>query len=183
MKNKARDARSHKFAATDKILPDANIWLYLYGPAANPAAWQVRTYSGVFAGILTAKSQLYIDVLVLSEFVNRFVRLEWKRLAPGIADFKVFRQTRDYPPVALFVQSQVAQILTVCKPVNHYFAEWNLTTLLNEFSTGATDLNDQLLVESCRKHDLAILTNDKDFTDGGINVLTAHTTLLAACPP
>jgi hypothetical protein len=93
MKNKARDARTHRFAATDQILPDANIWLYLYGPSANPATWPVRTYSGVFAGLLTAKSQLYLDVLVLSEFVNRFARIEWKRTAPTITDFKVFRQS------------------------------------------------------------------------------------------
>jgi predicted nucleic acid-binding protein len=182
MKNKARDARTHRFVPSDQILPDANIWLYLYGPAANPAAWQVRIYSSVFAGLLTAKSQLYLDVLVLSEFVNRFARIEWKRLAPTITDFKVFRQSASFPPVAQSIQVQVAQILTVCKPVNHHFAEWNLTTLLQEYRAGATDLNDQLLVESCRKHNLAILTNDKDFTDGGINVFTAHRDLLTACP-
>ena len=58
-----------------------------------------------------------------------------------------------------------------------------LADLLNDFSTGAFDCNDQFLVECCRKHGLCMLTNDWDFTEGGITVYTANNRLLTACPP
>jgi predicted nucleic acid-binding protein len=183
MKNKAFDARRHPFSAGDQILPDANIWLYLYGPAANPKDWKVQTYSAVFASVLNASCRLHLDVLVLSEFVNRFARIEWRRLAPNITDFKIFRQSSGFSPVAQAIQTQVAQVLSAAAPVDHNFAEWNLTDLFQDFSTGTTDLNDQLLVESCRKHGLSLLTNDADFTEGGLRVFTANNRLLTSCPP
>lgn len=181
MKNKALDARIHQFSALDAIMPDANIWIYLNGPAANPASWSVQTYSAVLAKILAARSRLFLDVLVLSEFINRFARLEMKRLQPGQTDFKVFRSSADFLPVAAAIQQQSRQLLALCQPINHPFADWDLLQLLTDFSAGGTDWNDQLLIENCRKNGIVPLTNDGDFTDGGIPVLTANGKLLKAC--
>jgi len=180
-KNKAFDARSHAFTASDAILPDANIWLYLNGPAANPAGWSVKTYSAVLANILGARSRLFLDVLVLGEFINRFARLEMKRLQPGQNDFKTFRSSGDFPSVAAAIKYQTGQIIAICQPINHPFAEWDLPQLLSDFAVGGADWNDQLLIENCRKHGLAPLTNDGDFTEGGISVFTANNKLLNAC--
>nr|MBC8362984.1 PIN domain-containing protein [Candidatus Desulfatibia profunda] len=181
MKNKAFDARSHAFSNSDSMLVDANIWLYLLGPASVSQTW-ASIYSGVFNRILSAGSLLSLDVLVLSEFINQFARLEMRRLQPGQYDFKAFRGSADFPPVARSIESQVNQILMVCRPVDHPFSEWRLSDLLNDFGTGAMDWNDQLITENCRKHGLALLTNDGDFTKGGISVFTANNRLLAACP-
>ncbi len=182
MRNKAFDAGSHSFSNTDAILVDANIWLYLYGPAANPTNSMVRTYSNVFSRILAAGSRLFLDVLVLSEFINRFARLEMRRLQPDQRNFKAFRRSADFLPVARSIEAQVNQILMVSQPVDHPFAEWNHADLLKDFCAGAVDWNDQLIAENCRKNGLAVLTNDGDFTDGGISVFTANNKLLAACP-
>ena len=182
MRNRAFDASSHSFSNTDAILVDANIWIYLYGPVPNPANWAVRTYSNVFSRILAAGSRLFLDVLVLSEFINRFARIEMRRLHPTQNNFKTFRNSPDFPPVARSIELQVSQILMVCQPVDHPFAEWNHADLLKDFSSGNVDWNDQLIAENCRKNGLAVLTNDSDFTHGGIPVFTANNTLLAACP-
>jgi len=182
MRNKAIDARTHTFAGTDSILLDANVWLYLYGPAADPSDWKVQAYSGIFSRLLTAGTQLFLDVLILSEFINRFARMEMKRIQPTQSDFKAFRTSADYPSVASAIETQVGQILTACRPIDHPFAEWRHTDLMKEFGTGSSDWNDQLIVENCRKHNLALLTNDADFTEGGIPVFTANGRLLAACP-
>jgi hypothetical protein len=48
MKNKAHDLRTYRFTPGEKILIDANVWLYLYPPPMNanvPFAWQ---YSQAF---------------------------------------------------------------------------------------------------------------------------------------
>jgi predicted nucleic acid-binding protein len=182
MRNKAYDARSYRFTDKDAVLPDANIWLYLYGPAATPGSWTVTTYSNIFSRILSAGTRMFLDVLVLVEFINRFARLEMIRLQPTQKDFKAFRQSADFPPVAEAIETQVTQILMNCQPINHPFAEWNLGGLLKDFATGNEDCNDQLIAENCRKHGLALLTNDRDFTQGGISVFTANNKLLMACP-
>jgi len=181
MKNKAFDARSHAFLDSDSILVDANIWLYLLGPASVSPRW-TAVYSGVFKRIDSAGSDLFLDTLILSEFINRFARIEMQRIQPGQSNFKAFRDSNDFQAVAQSIESQVNVMLSLCRPIDHPFSEWNLSDLLKDFSTGTVDWNDQLIVENCRKHSLALLTNDGDFTHGGISVFTANTKLLAACP-
>ena len=77
MNHKATQVEQHNFTLTDKLFLDANIWLYLYCPQGSRTYW-VKTYSNVFDRILDAESQIYIDVLVVSEFINTFARQEWK---------------------------------------------------------------------------------------------------------
>lgn len=180
MKNRAINASTYAFSAADKLLPDANIWIYLNGPASNPGYWAVQAYSAILGDILTAGAELYLDVLVLSEFINRFARMEMNRL--GQQDFKAFRQSPAFAPVALAIQQQTSQILAMCQPLDHPFSEWNHAQLLADFGSGGADWNDQLLVENCRKHGISPLTNDGDFTVGGISVFTANGKLLRACP-
>ncbi len=191
MKNKAIDARSHAFAATDQVLLDANVWLYLNGPAAATGSWAVIAYAAVYAKLLIAKTQLFLDVLVLGEFVNRYARIEYSRLNvpdphtgwPIYPEFKDFRQSSNFPQVAQAIANEATNIVNICQRVDHHFSQWNALDLLKDYSTGGFDCNDQLLVESCRKHGLALLTNDGDFTEGGLTVFTANNRLLAACPP
>lgn len=182
MRNKAVDARSYVFSDKDAILPDANFWLYLYGPAADPNHWAVMAYTNIYSRVLSAGSKLFLDVLILSEFINRFARMEMKRLQPGQIDFKAFRASADFTAVASGIENQVKQILTACVPLDHPFSEWKHADLLKDFATGTVDWNDQCIIENCRKHGIAFLTNDKDFTNGGISVFTANGKLLSTCP-
>lgn len=182
MRNKAIDVNNHPFSDTDEILVDANIWIYLCTPAGIPGSWPVQTYSKILSRILKAGSQLFLDVLVLSEFINRYARIEMKRLQPAQTDFKVFRNSPDYASVAKSIEAEVKQLLMVCQPVDHTFSEWDLNRLLTEFGANTVDWNDQLITENCKKHGFSLLTNDSDFTEGGISVLTANNRLLTACP-
>src|SRR6266446_1873579 len=179
MKNKAFDARRHPFSADDQILPDANIWVYLFGPASATVGPAVSAYSAVLNKLLHSKCCLFLDVLVIGEFINRYARLETSRLQPG-GTFKVFRNSAAFVPVAEDIAQQASVIISLCQSIDHHFAQWNAATLLADYATGGFDFNDQLLVETCRKYGLALLTNDTDFTEGGITVFTTHHRLLAA---
>jgi predicted nucleic acid-binding protein len=191
MKNKAFDPRHRTFTAGDQILPDANIWIYLFGPASAAVGTAVTAYSAVLNNMLKSQSQLFLDVLVLGEFINRYARLEYERLDPPdlvtrkrvYRNFKVFRDSPAFIPVAKDITQQAGVITSLCARLDHHFAQWNVSSLLTDFATGDFDFNDQLLVETCRKYSLSLLTNDTDFTEGGITVFTTHHRLLAACPP
>ena len=72
MTQKIAAVGQHNFTCQDKLFLDANIWMYLYGPPQNRRSSEVRTYSKAFKNILKASSQIYIDVLVVSEFINAY---------------------------------------------------------------------------------------------------------------
>ena len=72
---KAVSVRNYHFKSQDKLFLDANIWLYIYAPQ-NPKSYWVNVYSKAFGRILTAKSCIYIDILVISEFINAYARLK-----------------------------------------------------------------------------------------------------------
>ncbi|MBI5185833.1 MAG: PIN domain-containing protein [Nitrospinae bacterium] len=75
-----RPIDSFEFRDSGEFLVDTNIWLYIFGPQA-PDNWETRIYSKAYAGILSAKSHVYIDPLILSEFINRYARLIYRAYA------------------------------------------------------------------------------------------------------
>ncbi len=97
MKYKTAEVLHYNFTSQDKFFLDANIWLYLFGPREPRNHWN-QIYSQVFNRILNANSQIYIDVLVVSEFINAYARTQWRIVAPHIRSFKDFRGSTDFKP-------------------------------------------------------------------------------------
>lgn len=174
------DASRHAFSDKDRILVDANVWLYLFGPEP-PNSARARSYSSVFKRIQLAKSQLFLDVLVLSEFINAYARMQHRILeldGKVSSNFKTFRDSSDFVPVAEAIYASVLQIGKVAKPLDHALTVCDLATILAEFAKGQSDINDHLIAECCKYHDLALLTNDGDVASMTIRILTTNPALL-----
>jgi hypothetical protein len=188
MKNKAHDVRHWAFLPSDRILPDANFWINVFGPAATAGPRKNRAvhYSNAFLAILTKGAQLYVDVLILSEFVNALARHEFNtRFSTkyGAGGFKAYRNSADFVPTARMIARETRKILARSTRLDHSLTEWDFSRLLVDFENGSEDFNDQLIVEMARKHSLCLLTDDGDMTLGGLTVLTANQRLISACPP
>lgn len=128
---------------------------------------------------------MLLDVVVLSEFMNSCVRKHYSLAleSGGVwISFKAYRQSAEFPDVAAAVAQAARQIVRLTSRIDHPFTEWPLDAILAEFEAGQADFNDQLLVEVAKREGALLLTNDTDFTTGGITVLTTHPKLLAACP-
>ena len=183
MKNKALDARTYKFVPDELILIDANIWLYLQPPAAQPAPKWAVAYSSVFSKLLHAKAQPVVDALILSEYLNRYIRIEyeaaWKLSYPK---FKDFRKSSDGAFILQSAVAEIGQILKSASARDTQFASIDMAAVLGQVQTGTIDFNDGLLIENCRLNGWKLLTHDKDMTVGGIKVLTTNNHLLQACP-
>jgi predicted nucleic acid-binding protein len=179
--SKVIDASRHPFSKEERVLVDANVWLYLFGPKP-PNSSSTRSYSAVLKALQTAGTQLFLDVLVLSEFVNRYVRDQHRVMAvPGAAissEFKVFRDSPDFIPVAQAVQRSVMLIGKFARPIDHILSKVDLLALLTEFSKGARDINDELLAEECKVHGLALLSHDADVGRADITLFTTNPHLL-----
>ena len=176
MRNSAEDIRSYVFKPTDELLLDANIWLFVYGPS-KPGDRKVAVYSRALDKILRAKSRIYIDVLIASEFINAYARLKYNILNPGVA-FKRFRQSADFKPIAQDVAADVRRVLQHCTRVESGFPALDINALIYEYEKGNSDFNDQVLANLCKSKGLKLVTDDRDFKDRGLTVVTANRHLL-----
>lgn len=170
----------YKFAETETLFFDTNIWLYIYAPQA-PGDWKTKIYSKALSKILAAKSRIFVDQLILSEFINRYARLVFNlRKNAGLSvEFKEYRKSPDFKPVAKDIEVSVRRILKHCQRTESCFSACDIESLLAKFGEGESDFNDQLMVELCKGKGFKLITHDHDFKECGLAVLTANRKLLA----
>jgi predicted nucleic acid-binding protein len=179
--SKVTNITSYAFAETDKLFFDANIWMYVYGPQGAPTDHKSRIYSTALANAIHAKSNIFTDVLVISEFINRFARIEHQTLfRTGLApqDFKQFRNSQDFQSIAQAITAAVRNILKFAVRLESGFSSIDINVLLTEYETVPSDFNDQILIELCVVNSLQLITHDFDFKGKNVNILTANPRIL-----
>lgn len=182
-RNRALDVTTYTFQPGERVLVDANIWIYLQPPISKPGPGYSWKYSTALKNLLKAKATPIIETLVLSEYLNRYLRIEYQ--AGWLAhykEYKEFRSSSDFATVAAAAIGDARKILQIASPVDTPLSSTDLTCILVETEAGTIDFNDGVLLETCRLRGWKILTNDSDMKLGGIEVLTANPKLLAACP-
>ncbi|MCO6428557.1 type II toxin-antitoxin system VapC family toxin [Nitrosomonas communis] len=183
MKNKAYDLSSYSFGSDEQILVDTNVWLYLFPAPTDPSNRFANQYSTAFSNLVSAQAQPVLDPMVLSEYLNRYIRIEWKgNYKSRYPEFKDFRNSSDFSAIASAAETFAKRILSFSQIHSIPANELDLNQALADFSTGGVDFNDALLVDICKQRNLKLMTNDGDFQDGGIEVLTTNPKLLRACP-
>ena len=178
MRSKTKDIESYVFKPTDELLLDANIWLFVYGPGYDPDNRRVKVYSRALSKMLKAKSRIYIDVLIVSEFINRYARMKHNILNPGVRFNKRIRQSAAFKPIARDIAADIRRVLKYSTRVESGFAALDINALITEYEKGNSDFNDQVLADLCRSKDLMLVTDDGDFKDYGLPVMTANRHLL-----
>ena len=182
-KNRAHDLGTYAFTCGEPLLLDANVWLYLFPPPTGTQSRFAGQYSAGLKSMQSAGAVLILDAMVLSEYLNRYCRIEWSALHQGQQpDFKSFRKSPDFKAIGESSASFARSMVKLCARHDHPFSAANITQVLSDFAAGTTDFNDGLLAEACRQNGWKLVTNDGDFTCGGIEVLTTNPRLLTACP-
>lgn len=177
------DARTHNFFGQDEVLFDANIWLYLEGPPGQRAEL-ANAYSLVLENILVRDAALVMSPFVLSEFVNRYLRINYDTWTDRrLYSFKEYRSREAYRAVAAEVALASKRILDRCQRVVRGTS--SIDTLKQDVSAMAGELshdfNDLLLARSCREEGLILVTHDADASRyDGIVVVTANKRALGA---
>lgn len=182
MNNKVYDLASYSFSSGEQILVDTNIWLYLFPAPGNPQQFFAHQYSAAFSRLVSARAQPVLDPMVLSEYLNRYCRIEWEgNFRSQYQAFKQFRQSSDFQEVALSAHIFSSKILSFCQIHSVSADELDLNQALTDFKSGQVDFNDALLIDVCKKRNIKLMTNDTDFKHGGIEVLTTNPRLLKTC--
>lgn len=171
----------YKPLASDSFFFDNNVWMYLFCPIGNYQRKKQDKYSSFLDILLTHKNTIFINSLVLSEFCNAYLRLDfdnwrkkpensWKR------DYKRdFVGTVQFKNTANEIKEVVKKILTFTEKGSDEFNAVNLDNIFNEF--GVTDFNDSYYIELGRLKKYKIVTDDADFFKNNklsIEVITAN---------
>ncbi len=169
---------------TDKFLFDANIWLYLYCPLGSYNSAAIKNYENFLVKVIKANSTIYISSLILSEFINRYIRLDFnikKNINPGqFAEFKKdYRPSAEYSNTIKTIRATInQQISQITKQADDNFSGYNLKDILNRIEN--SDFNDLCSEELSSISSFKIVTDDRDFLHAikAIEVLTANPKLL-----
>lgn len=180
MSEKARPIERHTFNPSDKLLLDANVWLFLYSPQYRPTDRRAKVYSTALKAMIAARCAIFIDAIVLSEFVNVLARLAYNSLPHRSrpSDFKTFRKSSSFKPIAKSIADSCRRVLEIAKPIESGFTSLEAADLFRQYETTQSDLNDLLLAHLCRTEALTLVTDDADFRGSGLAVLTANAKLL-----
>ena len=181
MPGTVRRLSTYRFRDTDRLLFDANVWLLLYSPQYGPTDNRVRTYSGAVKSALAVHSHIFVDALVLSEFINTWARFTYNKLPAPMKpkDFKTYRNSSAFNPVAKGIADACRRILGYATRIDSEFSSLNIDAVLSAYEAGRADFNDHVLAELCNKKELMLVTDDSDLKGLTVNILTENRRLLA----
>lgn len=174
--------RQYSFNPKDQMFFDTNIWLLIYGPQSPSDFERQRIYSGAFREILSQGLKIYIDILVLSEIINKLTRFSfdlWCNEHNLTLDFKQFRSMEEYKPIAQEVEKTSLLILGDSIAIDDNFSKMDTTKLLQEYCNYNQDFTDLAINELCNSRDLLLVTDDGDFSGLNCKILTANKRLIA----
>ena len=179
MIKQSKDIRKYRFSDKDRLFLDANIWLFIYGPVPRSDKDKIlkNIYSTALKNMLINNSQIFVNEIILSEFINAFRQLEFKRLIPEFEwsqGFKKFRNGSESFKVTREIVLQAKKILNSSQRCNSIFNSMNIDAILHNYEKGSSDFNDQLYLELCKMDGFILVTNDVDFKNCNIPILTAN---------
>jgi len=158
-----------------KIFFDTNIWMYLYCDIANYERWLTNNYSNAFKQILSLKFKIATDIIVMSEFINTYSRIAfsvYKSNNNSSLNFKQYRKTDHYKDTIKNVYNIIKnQILKIAVFENLNYNNNSFQNILNPEDTDI-DFNDLHIVNLCKKNGMYLLTNDKDFKNADIDIIS-----------
>lgn len=98
---KASKIKYGQVGEQDKYFFDTNVWMFLFAPLASSKFYKQKTYSSLLKEIMSRNATIWINSLVVAEYVNAVLKLEFKqwmkRNKLTNADFKHdFRPTNEY---------------------------------------------------------------------------------------
>lgn len=155
------------------VFVDANVLIYLFWPTGQHSF--ESNYARVFRSLIRQGNSLYVDFLVISEVVNRVLRIEHLKLNSN-QKFKDFRNSQDGKDVIsdiyLIVQNDIlSNFKIIGKPFNKSDIEGFLIV-------DQLDFVDKATVSICSENNMVLLTNDRDFKNSGLDILTGNPQIL-----
>ena len=139
--------------------------MFIFAQIANSNHPKQQIYSKFLRDVQSARASIYISSLILSEYINRSMRLgfkQWKESTQNLAaDYKKdYRNTDDYKETLEVVKSEVKEIIKLCDKMPDNFNAINEDIVFNNMDQ--CDFNDAYYAEMCKIDNLKLVTDDAD---------------------
>ena len=179
MMYKCHPIQYYDFSSADRLLLDTNIWIYIFGLTGHTRKEEKELYSNAFKRILAAKSCIYTSTLIISELINVCARLTWRQgYKTTYPDFKRFRQSPEFKPIAEDIAASVRLTIKHCKMVGNNLNHTDVRSLIDEYAKGNSDFNDQVFVRICQSENLMLVTHDADFLNQSVTLISGNRKLI-----
>lgn len=159
------------FKDSDKILVDANVLIYVYCPLNSPRYDNfIGHYTDTLQKIHSAKASVYVNSLIISEFINRWLRMDFSK--SGLNDFKRdYRTSNRYKGTIKSILRELKKFYTYHNVINlnDEFTQSNFHKMYEDYPE--SDFNDILIVENAIFNNCKILTQDNDFVKYPVTVI------------
>ena len=170
--------QSYQPKITDSFLFDNNVWVFLFGPISNVDKQKQIIYSAFLKEVRQRKCAIFINSLILSEFCNYWLRLEfnlWKKQFGVQKEIKRdFKPTQKYLDTVSEIKNAIKSILSSTERGTDNFNNINLDNIFDNF--GSCDFNDSYYIELAQTNNWKIVTDDADFLNysNNVDVITAN---------
>lgn len=159
------DIKSYSPNKTDQFFIDANILFYLYCPLGDYPKNIIDEYSVFIKKVINSGSKIFISSLVLSEFINRFGRLEFELWKSTIGNPRKdynrdFKKSNEFKTCMRLVKKIIQkQILSYITLIDDEISNLNISAILSDIDK--IDFNDRYYIALAILKNLKIITHDK----------------------
>lgn len=173
------DIQKYQPRYNDILFFDNNVWMFLFCPLASYEKKKQKAYAELLKNATQNKAAIFINALVISEFCNQWLRIEFKSWSKKFSDVKDYK--RDFIHTAVFksavfdVKDALRKILSISERASDNFNAIDLPNLLLEF--GDSDFNDSYYLALAHLNKWKIVTDDADFLRNNgydIDIITAN---------
>ena len=175
------DIRKHKPSRVNKYFLDTNVWMYLFSPTAKHSDKHLRSsYIAFYDKARREDSRVYVATMVISEFVNRCLRLDCE--AQGVPRKNYKKTYRLSDPYFKMMEAMrhivINKILIKSELLNDSMNKMLFNTVFSD--ANRTDFNDAYFSNLIKDKDIILVTNDGDFhhLENNHTILTANHNLL-----
>jgi predicted nucleic acid-binding protein len=161
------------------IFFDANVLMYIFWPTGLHK-WE-SDYSSIFNKLLKQKNKMFVDFIVISEVINRSIKTEYekylqeKNISRNDMRFKNFRDSKDGQEALSDIYLVVSK--NIVNKFNIAGKAFSKSDIESFIQADHLDFSDKGIIALCKEEGFVLLTNDRDFTDIDIDILTSNPVL------
>ena len=154
--------------------------MFLFSPISGVNNMQQRAYGNLLRSIQSAKAAIFINSLVVSEYINRSLKLNyslWRdrefKSGNRFVDYKRnYRSTEDFDNAQKEAYDEMSDILSIAHRKPDDFNALKLDEVMN---AKGMDFNDAYYANFCKLNRLILVTDDRDLQNSplDITILTA----------
>lgn len=168
-------SNAYKINSSDNVFLDTNILIFLFSPDfVSSNDYQVDTYSKIFEILVEKQNNMYVNSLVISEFLNRCLRIDFNKnfqVDNNAKHYKNdYRGSKEYKQTLKILLKLLHKMLNVFKiqQLDDGFSKFETITEFEK--SDELDFNDLVISRTVLNQNLKLLSDDRDFDNyEGIN--------------